>query len=397
MTVCGESLSANEDLLPGFLENLQHIISDEGLTYEQIYNADETGLMFRQLPKTALIEKSRKSAPGFKVNKERITVLACANASGSHKLPLFVIGKSRKPRAFKHINVSELPVKYGSQNSAWMTKTLFEEWFFQDFVPQVREHLRNNNLPEKALLILDNAPVHPRAEELVSGGIRVLYLPPNITSTIQPMDQNVLETMKKIYKRTFLQNILTHLENDAEIADAIKNVTILKAIEWIAQAWDLVSSHTISRSWKGIFENTFQLTEEENDLQSESFLHLYDFANRLQPADKISMSDIILWVRDDGMEIHDDDVVQIIRDDMTTKNYHQQDDEQDDKQDDERDAEQDDEQDDVLQIDNEAKIAHGDAFRAITIILKYLTQENEESLDIIQRIRKIRDNVKLKM
>jgi hypothetical protein len=50
--------------------------------------------------KKRLFRKKKKSAPGHKSSKERISVLACSNASGTHKLQLIGIGKSKKPRSF---------------------------------------------------------------------------------------------------------------------------------------------------------------------------------------------------------------------------------------------------------------------------------------------------------
>lgn len=56
------------------------------------------------VPTKTLASHSEKDALGFKKLKDRVTVLVCANASGSLKLKLMVIGKSVKPRTFKHIN-----------------------------------------------------------------------------------------------------------------------------------------------------------------------------------------------------------------------------------------------------------------------------------------------------
>lgn len=78
----------------------------QGYTKDQIFNADETGLNFKMLPNKSLAAKAEMSAPGHKLSKERITVLACSNASGSFCLPLMCIGKSKKPRALKNINQS---------------------------------------------------------------------------------------------------------------------------------------------------------------------------------------------------------------------------------------------------------------------------------------------------
>ena len=48
----------------------------------------------------------------LQVTKRELTVLVASNASGSHKMKLVVVGKSTKPRAFKYICISSLPVVY---------------------------------------------------------------------------------------------------------------------------------------------------------------------------------------------------------------------------------------------------------------------------------------------
>lgn len=88
-----------------------------------VYNADETGLLFRMLPDKTLTMKG-SDCSGGKRSKERITVLVCANMDGSDKLPLLVIGKFQNPRCFK--NVKTLPTKYDSNTKAWMTGKLFK-------------------------------------------------------------------------------------------------------------------------------------------------------------------------------------------------------------------------------------------------------------------------------
>lgn len=68
-------------------------------------------------------------------------------------------------------------------------------------------HLFKKKLKElgqdpKALLILDNCSAHPSDGELKSkdGKVTAQFLPPNVTSLIQPMDQGVLETLKRLCK-----------------------------------------------------------------------------------------------------------------------------------------------------------------------------------------------------
>ena len=73
-----------------------------------------------------------------------------------------------------------------------------------------RKVLGDKGLAKRAILLLDNAPSHPNVESLCSidWEISRLYLPPNTTYLIQPMDQGVLETIKHCYKHDLLLRLL---------------------------------------------------------------------------------------------------------------------------------------------------------------------------------------------
>ena len=106
-----------------------------------------------------------------------------------------------------------LPVHYCGQKNAWMTAQLFHEWFQHSLAPQVRAKLTALGLEQKAVLVLDNCPAHPDAQELVNENIVAKYLPPNVTSLIQPMDQGVLESLKRRYKKKLLHRLLIEEES----------------------------------------------------------------------------------------------------------------------------------------------------------------------------------------
>ncbi|GBN75575.1 Tigger transposable element-derived protein 2 [Araneus ventricosus] len=93
-----------------------------------------------------------KDPTGVKNSKERITILGCGNAAGSNKTKLFVIGKSAKPRAFKNAKV--FPVIYRSNERAWMTQQLMNEWFKKHFVPEAHWHLSGNGFPADTKILL---------------------------------------------------------------------------------------------------------------------------------------------------------------------------------------------------------------------------------------------------
>ena len=116
--------------------------------------------------------------------------MACFNATGNHKLPLMFVGKAQKPRCRKNVNMSALPVRYFAQKNAWVNSEIFANWFQSEFVPAVKKHLSQMGLLVKVLLLLDNAPSHPNESVLQSSDacIKAMFLPPNTTALIQPMD-----------------------------------------------------------------------------------------------------------------------------------------------------------------------------------------------------------------
>ncbi|GFY63252.1 HTH CENPB-type domain-containing protein [Trichonephila inaurata madagascariensis] len=82
-------------------------VEEEGHSRDDVYNVEKTGVYWKILPRKSLASKRESIALGFKVSKERVTAMVRTNASGTHTLPLLVIGKSKKPHCFK--NVSCLP------------------------------------------------------------------------------------------------------------------------------------------------------------------------------------------------------------------------------------------------------------------------------------------------
>ena len=90
--VVGESNAVSalfETTLPILLSNYN---------LRDIFNAHEFGLFYQAQPGKSLHLKGEKCSGG-KHSKVRLSGIAAANAYGE-KLPMFVIGKSKKPRCF---------------------------------------------------------------------------------------------------------------------------------------------------------------------------------------------------------------------------------------------------------------------------------------------------------
>lgn len=68
---------------------------------------------------------------------------------------------------------------------------------FQSFFLNIKKNLNSNDLPLKALLLLDNVSGHPKdlqdTMQAKNLWLTIQYIAPNTISLIQPMDQQVIE------------------------------------------------------------------------------------------------------------------------------------------------------------------------------------------------------------
>ena len=96
----------------------------------------------------------------------------------------------------------------------------------------------------KILLLIDNCPAHPLTEQ---SNVKVVYLPVNTTSVIQPCDAGIIRSVKAQYRKRLLRQILLHMSEVDSASEMIKKVNVLDAIIWIMNAWTNVSSDCITK------------------------------------------------------------------------------------------------------------------------------------------------------
>ncbi|XP_053687322.1 jerky protein homolog-like [Sabethes cyaneus] len=210
LTVAGERASGDIEAFAAFKNRFMQTILVNQYEKWEIYNADESALFVKLLPSRSLALHDKDIAEGRKVIKNRITFMPCCNIDGSNKLPLFFLGVAANPRDLPK-DKTLLPVYYRHSKKAWTNRALFNEWFISEFVPSVRAFAVRNNHEPRALLVLVNCFAHfdgGSSLESDDGKIKVLFLPPNVTSLGQPMDQGVLNAIKKRFKKKLLMHLL---------------------------------------------------------------------------------------------------------------------------------------------------------------------------------------------
>ena len=213
----------------------------QGYEKEDIWNMDETGIFWRALPEHGFGQKSR-SCKGGKKSKQRITVASFVSASGQKEKPV-VTWKSDNPRYMKNFDKSFLPVCYYSQRKAWMTGEILEA-----ILTQLNCRLSSSN--HKILLLMDNAGCHPGNLSVKFSNNKICFLPPNTTSTLQPLDLGIIQNFKVHYRRYFLRYVLSKIDEFDSASDDVKSVNILVTIRWVALVSSQVTAETIAKCFR---------------------------------------------------------------------------------------------------------------------------------------------------
>ncbi|XP_035208564.1 jerky protein homolog-like [Stegodyphus dumicola] len=154
---------------------------------------------------------------------ERVTILACSNATGSRKFKLALTGKSKNPRTFKKVNT------YTNGTEKPTMIFLFSTGIRQTDSGTKQEGCFHQTDPMEQYLTSS----HPDTEQLGDEDIRAMFLPPKVTLVCQPIDQDVLEALKKMYRRKFLSFFVLTFEEVCDTIEKLKKIDMLYVNGWI--------------------------------------------------------------------------------------------------------------------------------------------------------------------
>ncbi|KAL4096621.1 hypothetical protein QTP88_021540 [Uroleucon formosanum] len=186
-----------------------------------VFNGDETGLYFRALPEHTYVLQNDK-AKGTKSCKERIIILCCASMTGEKK-KLLVVGKK-----------------------------IFCQWLIK----------WDNELDRKIVLLVDNCTAHSVSLNLKN--IKLVFLPANTTSLIQPCDQGIIRTLKAYYRLKMSKRVITLIDETSTLKanDLSKKINILEALHFVNEAWNNINDVTIRNCFR---HGGFVKMEEEKE------------------------------------------------------------------------------------------------------------------------------------
>ncbi|CAF1613059.1 unnamed protein product [Adineta ricciae] len=269
--ISGESASVDHSTVEEWTKRLLTII--EGFDKNDIFNADETGLFYRTLPDRSLVLQKEECKGGKK-----------------KKLEPLVIGRSQRRRCLKNINISDLPVTWLANRTAWMNLKLFTNW-----LATLNNRMKRNAC--KIILFLDNAPGHIVDETF--SNVKLVFFPPNTTSKCQPLDQGVIKSFKCYYRQKLVRHIISQCTTALTIDQV--SISVLEAIKWIDLAWKAVTNVTIQGGFRaaGFIDSSLtSLSTIDIDIADQTSLQLVNHGGSLE-----HLEVLLAHVRIDGQQL----------------------------------------------------------------------------------------------
>ena len=243
------------------MERINELI--EGYSMENIWNIDKSDNCFKTLPDKGLIEKGKQVKGGK-------TVAFFVNATGEKVDQPIVIWKSKLPRCFMKLQDLSRPanVHYFSNPKSWTISEVMEAVL-------ARFNRKLEFEDRKVILFLDNATCHPESTIGQFSQIKMIFLPKNTTSRLQPLNADIIQNFKVKYRRSLVKYVLARIQEDVFAIQIVKGVDVLVAIQGLQKAWKEVTNLTIKNYFekcniKG--DNELMEVEEDDDLEFEALV-----------------------------------------------------------------------------------------------------------------------------
>ena len=129
-----------------------------------------------------------------------------------------MIGKAERPGCFRGVDKATLPVIYRANKKAWLERL------------NGSMKLQGRNI----LLFVDNCGAHPDTQP---SNLKVVFLPPNTTSRLQPCDAGIIANVTSLYRKRLLRHVLAEMDKANSAADLARRVGVVDAISWLHLAW----------------------------------------------------------------------------------------------------------------------------------------------------------------
>ncbi|XP_068204617.1 tigger transposable element-derived protein 1-like [Palaemon carinicauda] len=157
---------------------------------------------------------------------------------------------------------------------AWVTLAVFEDWFFHHFIPEVKLYCRENGIPFKILLVLDNAPGHPPCtwmifilmSKLCTCRQIQLHFCSRWTRALSPISRNITPDGRTGWPLTLDRVIAVDSDPEMTLRSYWKSYNIFNCVKNIDASWREVTEVNLNAVWRPLcpqFVNDFRGFDQE--------------------------------------------------------------------------------------------------------------------------------------
>lgn len=240
-----------------FTSQLKKIFDLKNYTPDQVFNAAETGLFWKKMPKQTFLSQEEDNMPGSKFSNDKLNLLLCANASGNCMVKPMVVYRTLNPAALRRKNRYQLPVFWRVNPRTKITEDEFLDWFHSCFIPEVKVYMATKNIPFRVLLILDTKLCHPLKLQDEDPNVKVVFLPEYTAQIIQPLDQGLIGLFRAIYTlRVFTRIVDAKIMNPyLYISELWWDYNIAECLKLIKETLDAIRPPTINACWNMLWKD----------------------------------------------------------------------------------------------------------------------------------------------
>lgn len=278
LKLSGEVANEILKITTSFPGDLIKIIEDSGYTPQQIYNVSEAELFWKRVPYNRYIIKAEKQVEF----NDNFALILGGNIKGDHKLKTFLVFPSESLSDLNKSQISNLPVHFQSNSENRIKEVHFEYWFLNCFVPEVETYCKESCIPIKVLLIVSTAPTHsPRLNDF-HPNIKVVFLPPNTNTFLQPMNQGIISNFKAFYLKRTLRQAVEITDNSKTLKEFWECYDINHAVLNTVRAWEDVSHDCMNATWKKLCPQFVNKESDVVDISENVMNDIVSLAKQLQ-------------------------------------------------------------------------------------------------------------------
>ena len=102
----------------------------------------------------------------------------------------------------------------------------------------------------KVLLFWNNTTCHPKTLQTSLTNIKLVFLPKNTTSRLQPYDTGIIRSFKYKYRKLLVLYVVSRIDEAKMASQIIEDIHVLKVIKWLQTACESVTMDTVKQCFK---------------------------------------------------------------------------------------------------------------------------------------------------